>query len=51
MPKTNKELAVELLGDYINAVYTQDKVRIQNPEELQYMAQVFYDAVKRLPDD
>ena len=51
MSKTNKELAIELLGNYINAVYSQDNARLYTPEELQDMAEVFYNAVKQLPDD
>lgn len=51
MAKTNKELAVELMGDYLRAVYSQDHVKMLDTSGIKQILQGFYDAVKNLPDD
>ncbi len=51
MAKTNKELAVELMGDYLRAVYSQDHVKTLDTNGIKQIFQACYDAVKNLPDD
>jgi hypothetical protein len=51
MAKTNKELAVELMGDYLRAVYSQDHVKTLDTNGIKQILQACYDAVKNLPDD
>ncbi|MBM6884987.1 MULTISPECIES: hypothetical protein [Oscillospiraceae] len=49
--KTDKELAVELAGDYIQAVYSRDDVKLPEHSDLKALLKAFYDAVKSLPDE
>lgn len=49
--KTDKELAVKLAGDYIQAVYSRDGVKLPEPSDLKVLLKAFYDAVKSLPDE
>ena len=51
MAKTNKELAVELMGDYLRAVYSQDHVKTLDTNGIKQILQACYVAVKNLPDD
>ena len=51
MSKTNKELAVELMGSYLRAIYSQEHMKTLNSEGLKQILQACYDAVKNLPDD
>lgn len=51
MPKTNKELAVELAGEYINGFYSAGNAKPITAEALDQLLTFFYDAVKKLPED
>ena len=49
--KTNKELAVELCGQYLNArAYGESTPAITKPD-LDEMLNLFYQAVKDMPND
>lgn len=51
MPKTDKELAVDIVCAYINARFTiPDPERKPNRENLTAMLRDAYDAVHALPD-
>lgn len=49
--KTDKELAVKLAGDYIQAVYSKDGVKFPEPSDLKVLLKACYDAVKSLPNE
>lgn len=51
MEKSNKELAVELAGQYIRGIYSAGDVKPLTPEALSQILKVFYDTIKKLPDD
>lgn len=51
MSKTNKELAVDLMDNYLKAVYSQDKVKALDAAGIKDLLKVCYDAVKAIPDD
>lgn len=51
MPKTNKELAVELAGQYMRGIYSVGNMKPLTPEALDQILKVFHDAVKKMPDD
>lgn len=51
MSKTNKELAVELMSNYLRAAYSQEKVKLLDPDGIKKLLTACYDAVKALPDD
>ncbi len=46
--KTDKELAVELMGNYLRAVYSQEKMKALDPEGFKKILNACYDAVKSL---
>ena len=47
--KTDKELAVELMGDYLRAVYSQEKIKALDPDSLKALLNACYNAGKSLP--
>jgi hypothetical protein len=49
--KTDKELAVELMGNYLRAVYSQEKMKALDPEGFKKILNACYDAVKSLPTE
>ena len=49
--KTDKELAVELMGNYLRAIYSQERIKSLTPESLQAILKACYEAVKNLPND
>lgn len=49
--KTDKELAVELMENYLRAVYSQEKMKALTPEGLQTILKACYEAVKSIPND
>lgn len=49
--KTDKELAVELMGNYLRAVYSQEKMKALDPEGFKKILNAYYDAVKSLPTE
>lgn len=51
MSKTNKELAVELMSNYLRAVYSQERIKSLDQDGIKHLLQARYDAVKNLPDD
>lgn len=51
MPKTNKELAVELMGSYLRAIYSQEHIKALDPAGIKNLLQTCYDAAKNLPED
>lgn len=51
MHKTNKELAVELMGNYLRAVYSQERIKTLDASGIKSILQACYDAVKDLPDE
>lgn len=51
MEKSNKELAVELMGNYLRAVYSQEHMKTLDSNGIKSILQACYDAVKNLPDD
>lgn len=51
MPKTNKELAVELMGNYLRAIYSQERIKTLDAPGIKNILQACYDAVKALPDE
>ena len=50
MPKTDKELAVELMGDYLRAIYSQERIKTLDASGIKTILQACYDAVKSLPN-
>lgn len=48
--KTDKELAVELMGNYLRAVYSQEKMKSLDADGFKKILNACYDAVKSLPD-
>lgn len=53
MTKTNKELAVELLGQYLRGIYSRDEspMKAIDSETLTHLLRVFYEAVDSLPEN
>lgn len=51
MSKTNKELAVELLGMYLQGIYSRDRTKPITEDWAKSLLEVFYNAVKSIPDD
>ena len=49
--KTDKELTVELMGNYLRAVYSQEKMKALDPEGFKKILNACYDAVKSLPTE
>lgn len=49
--KTDKELAVDLMGSYLRAVYTQEKMKPLDAEGFKKILAACYDAVKSLPTE
>ncbi len=48
---SNKELAVQLMGDYLKGYYSHDDAKPIKPEELQISLIRFYEIIKSIPDD
>ena len=48
---TNKELAVQLTGDYLRGIYSRDKTQPLNSEDAKKLLTIFYEAVKSLPEN
>ena len=51
MPKTDKELAVELMGNYLQAIYSSKGIQPLDADATKEILNAFYDAVKSLPDE
>ena len=51
MSKTNKELAVELLGMYLQGIYSRDRTKPITEDWAKSLLEAFYNAVKSIPDD
>lgn len=51
MPKTNKELAVELAGKYMQGLYSTGNMKALTPEALDQILNAFYSAIKKIPED
>ena len=47
--KTDQELAVELMGNYLKAIYSQEKMRALGSEDFKKILNTCYEAVKSLP--
>ena len=50
MPKTDKELAVELMSSYLQALYTRSDIKTLTEESIQAMLEAFYKAVKKVTE-
>ena len=52
MAKTNKELAVELLGQYLQGIYSRNEspMKAIDSETLAHLLHIFYEAVNSLPE-
>ena len=51
MEKSNKELAVELLGQYMRAIYSGGATTPLTQKDLEQILMVFYNAIKKIPAD
>ena len=49
--KTDKELAVELMGNYLRAVYSQEKMKALDPEGFKKILNACYDAITAPPSE
>lgn len=49
--KTDKELSVELMGDYLRAIYSNGHTVPMNEDDFKRLIKICYDAVKSLPDN
>ena len=50
LAKTDKELAVELMGSYLTGLYSAGNMKPLDPESIKKILQAFYDAVKSVTD-
>lgn len=48
---SNKELAVQLAAAYLKGFYSVERKTPLDPETAQKVLQMFYEAVKSLPDE
>ena len=46
LAKTDKELAVELMGSYLTGLYSAGNMKPLDPVSIKKILQAFYDAVK-----
>lgn len=49
--KSDKELAVELMSNYLRAIYSQGNIKTLDAEGFKKILKACYDAVKSLEDD
>lgn len=51
MSKTDKELAVELMGNYLKAVHSNGNIKPLNAAGIKDLLNICYEAVKEIPND
>lgn len=51
MPKTDKELAVNLMGNYLKAVHSNGNIKPLDAVGIKDLLNVCYEAVKAIPND